>query len=66
MATYHFDVQVSDHDSLKQGVTARKLYGSEYDWHRIVVTADNNDDAHWLAAAMASRHGMVTSLAWRI
>lgn len=64
--TYAFDVTVSDHDSLKQGVIARHLFGSQHAHHRITVLAEDHTEAFLTAAAMAWRHGMVTGLYPRI
>lgn len=64
---YHFDIQVSDHDSLRRGIVAKRLPGAQEDFHRIVIEADDDDEAHVLAAQMAAARGdMVTSVPWRI
>lgn len=58
---YSFDVEVSTHDDLRLGVLAIKLYGSQRTWHRVVVDAENANDAELIAAQMACCHGMCTA-----
>lgn len=53
MPVFSFDVTVSTHGLLKQGVCeARMLNG--YDWHRIVIAADTVAEAFLLAGQMGS------------
>ena len=65
MDHYAIDVTVSDHESLKQGITARPAVPGGPTWHRILISADhaiNDVDALLLAAQMAScTGGMCTS-----
>lgn len=62
---YAVDVTVSDHDSLRQGITERPWCPGGATWHRILISADeaaNDQDARLLAAQMASATGrMCTS-----
>lgn len=51
---YTVEVTVSDHDHLRQGVTARPWCPGARDWHRVVVEAESDQEAVLLAAQMAS------------
>lgn len=59
---YSFDVEVSDHQSVKRGVLRRRVRCGQRDWHRVVVTAADVVEAHLIAAQMASNHGMCTAV----
>lgn len=67
MATdlYAVDVEVSDHDTLRRGVTARPAVPGGPTWHRILLSPDavtSDGDAVLLAAQMACcTGGMCTS-----
>ena len=64
---HQFDVQVSDHDSLKLGVVAKRLHGSQHTHHRVVVSGSYTfEEAHLIAAQMAAAHGMPTAVLPRI
>lgn len=54
---YSFDVTVSTHDLLKQGVVARRWAGSPNDWHRVVVEAPNRIEAGLIVHAMLHAQG---------
>lgn len=54
---FSFDVEVSTHDDLKNGILALRVHGSRHAWHRVVIAADTRDEAALLAAQMASCHG---------
>lgn len=56
---FSFDVSISTHALLKQGVTAAW-------WTRVTVAAHCRDCAADIAAAMAARHGMPTGTYDRI
>jgi len=59
---YAFDVGLSTHALLRQGVTTAV-------WSRVTVAADSDGDAHVAAAQLAHAvHGemMVTSVLWRL
>lgn len=66
MTVYSFDVEVSTHDLLKQGVTAGRLYGSPRTWHRIVVEACDEQEGALIAAQMAACHAMPTATYLRV
>lgn len=67
MAVFSFDVEVSTHDLLKEGVLARRLFGSQHTHHRVVVEAEDVIAAEILAAQMAiATCGYVTRLSLRI
>lgn len=66
MNVYSFDVTVSSHDLLRQGVTEARLYGSQHTHHRIVVAAESRDEAALIACHMAGCHAMVTGLYDRV
>lgn len=66
MAVFSFDVTVSTHDLLKVGVTAGRFFGCPANHHRVVVSADDRDDAALVAAQMASCHGVCTGVYDRI
>ncbi len=66
MEVFSFDVEVSTHDALREGVLALKLYGAQHAFHRVVVAADTIDEAALIAAQMASCHGMCTAVYPRI
>lgn len=62
LSRYDFDVALSTHDLLQQGIT-------DAFWMRIVLMAASDADAHLLAAHMAhTLHGasMVTQILWRL
>lgn len=63
MTTFSFDVEVSNHDALKEGVTALRLKMSQNTWHRIVVEAETRSEASLLAHGMAACHGDVMVMA---
>jgi hypothetical protein len=59
VVTFSFDVAFSTHDLLKAGVT-------EADWHRVVVAADDRDEAALLACQMVCCHDTATAIYDRI
>lgn len=64
---YSFDATVSTHDLLKAGVTEARLPGSRHRHHRVVVDADDRDEAALIAAQMVSAvWGMCTGLYDRV
>ena len=64
---HSFDVEVSDHDALRQGKTALHIKGSQHTHHRIVIGGGLGlDEAHLVAAQMAALHGMPTAVHTRI
>ena len=59
---YAVDVTVSDHDSLRLGVTERPWCPGAPGWHRVLVWAASDSEARLVAAQMASAtSGMCTS-----
>jgi hypothetical protein len=66
MPVFSFDVTVSTHDLLKQGVTEARLHGSLHTHHRVVVAGRDRNEAALIAAQMASCHAMCTGLYDRI
>ena len=67
MTTFSFDVTVSTHDDLKDGIIAKKVHGSQHAHHRIVVCADDPTEAQLIAAQMAHcTSGYVTGAFHRI
>lgn len=40
---FSFDVEVSNHDLLKEGITAGRFFGATQNWHRIVVSVSHDD-----------------------
>jgi hypothetical protein len=65
METFSFDVSMSSHDLLREGVVARPVCCGR-DWHRIVVMDTDVVSAHLVAAQMAACHGMVTEISLRV
>lgn len=63
---FSFDVTVSSHELLKQGVCEARLFGSQHAHHRIVVAAETRDEAALIACQMAGLHAMCTGLYDRI
>lgn len=64
---HSFDVTVSTHDDLKDGVIAKKVHGSQHAHHRIVVAHDDPVTAQLIAAQMAHvTSGYVTGAYHRI
>lgn len=63
-----FDVTVSDHDSLKEGVIAKKVHGSQHAHHRVVISGEHDPvTAQLIAAQMAHcTSGYVTGAYHRI
>lgn len=59
MVTFSFDVAYSTHDLLKAGVV-------EAGWHRVVVAAEDRDEAALLACQMVCTHDMATAIYDRI
>ena len=53
-AVWSFDVTVSSHVLLRQGVTEHRLFGAEAAHHRVVVSAETRDEAALIAAQMAA------------
>ncbi|HEY9418079.1 MAG TPA: hypothetical protein VIQ30_25245 [Pseudonocardia sp.] len=66
METYSFDVEVSTHELLRDGVVATKLLGSSESHHRVVVVAESVNEAGLIAQQMASCHGMCTGVYLRV
>lgn len=66
-ADWSFDVTVSNYDALRVGVTAIKLHGSQHRHHRIVLSGTYTlEEAHLLAAQIASCQGMCTGVYLRL
>lgn len=64
---FSFDVKISDHDSLKLGITRKKIHSAQHPWHRIVIVEKNLNEAHLAAAQMAlTIYGYVTAVHYRI
>lgn len=57
--TFSFDVAYSTHEALKAGVV-------ELDWHRVVVSAADRDEAALIACQMVAFSGMPTAVYDRI
>lgn len=57
--TYEFDVAVSTHDLVKQGIIACRFI-------RVLVAADSYTEAELIATQMAGCHGMPTAVFVRI
>jgi hypothetical protein len=66
MQVFSFDVIVSTHDLLRRGIVAGRLHGSLNHHHRIVVIADDRNEAALIACQMASCHAMCTGIYDRI
>jgi hypothetical protein len=56
--TWEFDVGVTTHDLLKEGVVVAK-------WIRVYVWSEDAMDAHLLACQIAGCHGYVTEIRYR-
>lgn len=66
MPVFSFDTTVSTHDLLKAGVTEARLPGSQHRHHRVVVAAEDRDEAALLAAQMVLCTGICTGVYDRI
>jgi hypothetical protein len=75
---FSFDVEVSTHDLLKEGITAGRFFGAQQNWHRIVVSVTDEDCQSWkgyqrdpymvaseIALSMAWCHGYPTAIYYR-
>jgi len=59
-----YDVTVSSHDELREGITAARRHGSQHTHHRVVVSGDyGHTEASLIAAQMAAAtSGMPTGV----
>lgn len=64
--SFAFDVTVSTHDLLREGVTEARLYMGEATHHRIVVGADSEAEAFLVAGQMASCQHQCTGVYLRV
>ena len=75
---FSFDVEVSNHDLLKEGITAGRFFGAIHNWHRIVIAVTEEDCigykgyvrdpylvASEIALSMAWCHGYPTAIYYR-
>lgn len=67
MTIYSFDATASTHEQLKRGITEARMFGSQHTHHRVVVAAEDRDEAALIAAQIVScTHTLCTGLFDRI
>lgn len=64
---HSFDIEVSSHDDLKEGIVAKRIMSSQHTHHRIVISGEYTEvEAAIIACQMGNIWGMTTACYIRI